>query len=98
MLAALEREMAGYRPVTHGALPPFSGSGERARVLGVRDARGETQVRAQYLIAADGARSPVRRTLGVAMHGVSQLYRSVNVLMPSTSDAGLSRSEGVKPR
>ncbi len=25
VLAALEREMAGYRPVTHGALPPFSG-------------------------------------------------------------------------
>ncbi len=47
----------------------------------VRDARGETQIRAQYLIAADGARSPVRRALGVAMHGVSQLYRSVNVLM-----------------
>ncbi len=25
VLAALEREMGGYRPVTHGALPPFSG-------------------------------------------------------------------------
>jgi anthranilate synthase component I len=25
MLGALEREMAKYRPVTHGALPPFSG-------------------------------------------------------------------------
>src|SRR5688572_92654 len=47
----------------------------------LRGANGETQVRAQYLIAADGARSPVRRALGVAMHGVSQIYRSVNVLM-----------------
>jgi 2-polyprenyl-6-methoxyphenol hydroxylase-like FAD-dependent oxidoreductase len=47
----------------------------------LRDAGGETQVRAQYVIAADGARSPVRRALGVAMQGVSELYRSVNVLM-----------------
>jgi 2-polyprenyl-6-methoxyphenol hydroxylase-like FAD-dependent oxidoreductase len=47
----------------------------------VRDAGGERQVRAQYLIAADGARSPVRQALGVTMHGVPQLYRSVNVLL-----------------
>ncbi len=47
----------------------------------IRDAGGETQVRAQYLIAADGARSPVRQALGVPMHGISQLYRSVNVLL-----------------
>src|SRR5215813_5928513 len=47
----------------------------------VRDAGGETQVRAQYLIAADGARSPVRQALGIRMRGVHQLYRSVNVLM-----------------
>src|SRR5688572_2833313 len=47
----------------------------------LRGANGETQVRARYLIAADGARSPVRRALGIAMHGVPQIYRSVNVLM-----------------
>jgi len=47
----------------------------------IRDALGEQQLRAQYLIAADGARSPVRRALGVSMHGVPELYRSVNVLM-----------------
>lgn len=47
----------------------------------IRDAGGETQVRARYLVAADGARSPVRQALGVPMHGVSQLYRSVNVLL-----------------
>ncbi len=47
----------------------------------VRDAGGETEVRAQYLIAADGARSPVRRALGVPMHGVPELYRSVNLLL-----------------
>jgi 2-polyprenyl-6-methoxyphenol hydroxylase-like FAD-dependent oxidoreductase len=47
----------------------------------VRDADGEKQLRAQYLIAADGARSPVRRALGIAMRGVREVYRSVNVLL-----------------
>jgi 2-polyprenyl-6-methoxyphenol hydroxylase-like FAD-dependent oxidoreductase len=47
----------------------------------VRAAGSDTQVRAQYLIAADGARSPVRQALGVRMQGVPQLYRSVNVLL-----------------
>lgn len=41
----------------------------------------ETQVRAQYLIAADGARSPVRRALGISMRGLPEIYRSVNVLL-----------------
>jgi putative polyketide hydroxylase len=47
----------------------------------VRGPQGETQVRAQYMIAADGARSPVRKALGVAMQGVPEVYRSVNVLL-----------------
>lgn len=47
----------------------------------VRDAAGEKQIRAQYLIAADGARSPVRHALGIPMHGVHEIYRSVNVLL-----------------
>jgi 2-polyprenyl-6-methoxyphenol hydroxylase-like FAD-dependent oxidoreductase len=47
----------------------------------IRDAGGETQVRAQYLIAADGARSPARKALGVPMQGIHELYRSVNVLL-----------------
>jgi len=46
----------------------------------VRDAGGERRIDAQYLIGADGARSPVRRKLGIPMHGVDQVYRSVNVL------------------
>src|SRR6185436_5118419 len=44
----------------------------------VRDADGERQIRAQYLIAADGARSPVRNALSIRMEGVARLYRSVN--------------------
>jgi 2-polyprenyl-6-methoxyphenol hydroxylase-like FAD-dependent oxidoreductase len=47
----------------------------------IRDASGETLVRAQYLIAADGARSPARKALGVPMQGLHELYRSVNVLL-----------------
>src|SRR6267142_4933254 len=42
---------------------------------------GETRVRARYLIAADGARSRVRETLGIAMHGTPDLYRSINILL-----------------
>jgi 2-polyprenyl-6-methoxyphenol hydroxylase-like FAD-dependent oxidoreductase len=47
----------------------------------VRDTRGESRVRAEYMIAADGARSPVRKALGVAMRGVPEVYRSVNLLL-----------------
>jgi len=41
----------------------------------------EVRVRAQYLIAADGAQSPIRRMLGVKMHGPEAVYDSVNVLL-----------------
>jgi len=47
----------------------------------IRDAGGEKQVRAQYVIGADGARSPVRGMLEVPMHGMNPVYRSVNVLL-----------------
>jgi 2-polyprenyl-6-methoxyphenol hydroxylase-like FAD-dependent oxidoreductase len=47
----------------------------------LRDAAGERQVRARYLIAADGARSRVRESLGIAMRGNAGLYRSINILL-----------------
>jgi hypothetical protein len=47
----------------------------------VRGAGGEKRIRAQYLIAADGARSRVRPALGIPLHGTTEVYRSVNVLM-----------------
>jgi putative polyketide hydroxylase len=40
----------------------------------------ETPVHARYLIAADGAQSRIRRTLGVTMIGHEAVYDSVNVL------------------
>jgi putative polyketide hydroxylase len=47
----------------------------------VRDADGEKQIRAQYMLAADGARSRVRPALGIGLHGMREVYRSINVLM-----------------
>jgi len=41
----------------------------------------ETRVRAQYLIAADGAQSHIRRTLGIPMIGREAVYESVNILL-----------------
>jgi putative polyketide hydroxylase len=40
----------------------------------------EIPVRAQYLIGADGAQSPIRRMLGVTMTGREAVYDSVNIL------------------
>jgi putative polyketide hydroxylase len=50
-------------------------------VATLRDAGGERQVRARYLIAADGARSRVRESLGIAMRGNAGIYRSINILL-----------------
>ncbi len=47
----------------------------------VRDASGEKRIRAQYMVAADGARSRVRPALGIPLRGTTEVYRSVNVLM-----------------
>ena len=47
----------------------------------IRTRDGESQVHARYLIAADGARSPVREALGIPMHGNAGIYRSINVLL-----------------
>jgi 2-polyprenyl-6-methoxyphenol hydroxylase-like FAD-dependent oxidoreductase len=40
----------------------------------------QTPVRAQYVIAADGTQSPIRRMLGVTMIGPEAVYDSVNIL------------------
>jgi 2-polyprenyl-6-methoxyphenol hydroxylase-like FAD-dependent oxidoreductase len=50
-------------------------------VATLRTDGGETTVRARYLIAADGARSRVRETLGIGMRGTAGIYRSINVLL-----------------
>ena len=47
----------------------------------IRDrATGEVRtVRARYLVAADGWRSPIREQLGIGMHGYGQLSRSATI-------------------
>jgi hypothetical protein len=47
----------------------------------IRDrASGEIRtVRARYLVAADGWRSPIREQLGIGMHGYGQLSRSATI-------------------
>jgi 2-polyprenyl-6-methoxyphenol hydroxylase-like FAD-dependent oxidoreductase len=46
-----------------------------------RAAGGQTQVRAEYVIAADGAQSRLRRQLGVRMLGHENVYDSINALL-----------------
>jgi putative polyketide hydroxylase len=49
-------------------------------VLADRISGTETLVRAQYLIAADGAQSRIRRMMGAQMIGHERVYDSVNIL------------------
>jgi 2-polyprenyl-6-methoxyphenol hydroxylase-like FAD-dependent oxidoreductase len=46
----------------------------------LRDARGEHQVTADYLVAADGHRSPIRHALGIGTPGRGDLGRSVGIV------------------
>ncbi len=59
--------------------------------LADRAGRANTNIRASYVIAADGAHSPIRKRLGVNMLGKADVYDSVNIafkadLTPWTSE------------
>ena len=43
------------------------------------DSGDESDVRARYVVAADGNRSPMRRRLGIGMRGYGQLSRSITI-------------------
>ena len=43
------------------------------------DSGDESDVRARYVVAADGNRSPTRRRLGIGMRGYGQLSRSITI-------------------
>ena len=43
------------------------------------DSGEESDVRARYVVAADGNRSPMRRQLGIEMRGYGQLSRSITI-------------------
>ncbi len=46
----------------------------------LRDKTGEHKVRADYLVAADGHRSPIRHALGINTHGRPDLNRSIGIV------------------
>ena len=46
----------------------------------LRDSRGEYQVDADYLVAADGHRSPTRHALGIDTHGRGDLGRAIGIV------------------
>jgi putative polyketide hydroxylase len=46
----------------------------------LRDSRGEYQADADYLVAADGHRSPIRHELGIGTHGRGDLSRATGIV------------------
>lgn len=46
----------------------------------LRDENGEHQVHADYLVGADGHRSPIRHALGIGTHGRGDLGRSIGIV------------------
>jgi 2-polyprenyl-6-methoxyphenol hydroxylase-like FAD-dependent oxidoreductase len=60
------------------------------------DSGDESQVRARYVVAADGNRSPMRKELGIAMRGYSELSRSITIYFRADcSDLLRDRNQGV---
>jgi putative polyketide hydroxylase len=60
-------------------------------VIRTRETGEERTVRADYLIAADGPRSPVRDRLGIAMTGPGDLFHNVSITFRA---AGLAEAVG----
>ena len=76
-------EEAGGRQALRFNTELTSFNQERGAVTGTltdRTTGEETPFTARYLIAAEGAQSRVRRTLGVKMTGEEKVYDSVNIL------------------
>jgi 2-polyprenyl-6-methoxyphenol hydroxylase-like FAD-dependent oxidoreductase len=46
----------------------------------LRDETGEHEIRADYLVAADGHRSPIRQALGIGTHGRGDLGRATGIV------------------
>jgi 2-polyprenyl-6-methoxyphenol hydroxylase-like FAD-dependent oxidoreductase len=64
----------------------------------LRDLHGadEREVRADYVVAADGNRSPMRAQLGIAMRGYGELSRSITIYFRADcSDLMRDRNQGV---
>jgi 2-polyprenyl-6-methoxyphenol hydroxylase-like FAD-dependent oxidoreductase len=60
------------------------------------DSGEERAVRTRYVVAADGNRSPMRRQLGIGMHGYGQLSRSITIYFRADcADLLRDRNQGV---
>jgi 2-polyprenyl-6-methoxyphenol hydroxylase-like FAD-dependent oxidoreductase len=60
------------------------------------DDGGERSIRARYVVAADGNRSPTRTRLGIAMEGYGELSRSITVYFRADcSELTRDRNQGV---
>jgi 2-polyprenyl-6-methoxyphenol hydroxylase-like FAD-dependent oxidoreductase len=60
------------------------------------DSGKERQVRAGYVVAADGNRSPMRKRLGIGMRGYGQLSRSITIYFRADcSELLRDRNQGV---
>ena len=62
------------------------------------DSGWESSVRAKYVVAADGNRSPVRERLGIGMHGHGLLSHSITIYFRAAADLGpllRDRNQGV---
>src|SRR3954464_10923061 len=60
------------------------------------DSGGEDTVRARYVVAADGSRSPPRGRLGIAMRGHPELSRSITIYFKADcSELLRDRNQGV---
>ena len=62
------------------------------------DSGSQSTVRAKYIVAADGNRSPVRERLGISMHGHGLLSHSITIYFRALADLGpllADRNQGV---
>ena len=60
------------------------------------DSGADSEVRARYVVAADGNRSPMRTQLGIAMRGYGQLSRSITIYFRADcADLLRDRNQGV---
>src|SRR3954452_15230597 len=60
------------------------------------DSGDEREVRARYVVAADGSRSPARTRLGIAMRGYGQFSRSITIYFGADcSELLRDRNQGV---
>ncbi|SDD14973.1 FAD-dependent oxidoreductase [Streptomyces prasinopilosus] len=83
VLLARARELGGdLRFATELMSFEQDGDGVTARVKS-RETGEHTTVRADYLVAADGPRSPVRERLGIGQNGPGDLFHNVSVTFSS---------------